>query len=108
MFQEHQAPRSSVTFTADATLRRFYATPGIARGFCYQCGSFLFWHPDDRENMCFAVGCFDKDALKRYGTLLTRARRHLWCADTIPGVTDQLEGDRWEYDNEGEGARLLS
>lgn len=108
MFLQHTAPASRVTFTADGTLRRYYASPGNARGFCGACGSFLFWRPDGRDNTSFAVGCFDKADLRRYGTLLADARCHLWCADTIPGVTDHLRGEKWEYDCEGEGAKLLS
>lgn len=53
------------------------------------------------------VGTIDKEYLKKYGPLLTSAKRHLWAADTIPGVTDHLEGERWEYDCQGEGAKLL-
>ena len=101
-------PTSHIKFTADGTLRRYYATPGNARGFCNQCGSFLFWAAEDKDTICITVGTLDKVVLKRWGPLLTDARRHLWCADRIPGVTDQLKGNQWEYDCDGEGSKLIS
>jgi hypothetical protein len=43
-----------------------------------------------------AVGCFDKDVMRKHGTLLTKAGCHLYVCDEIPGVTDHLEGERFE------------
>jgi hypothetical protein len=101
-------PASSLTFTAQDTLRRYHATPGIARGFCGACGSFLFWHKEAKDSISMSVGCLDKDVLARYGELLAMAKTHLWCADAIPGVTDRLEGKMWAYDSEVPDAKLLS
>jgi len=108
IWHEHTVPTSSVTYTAQDTLRRYHATPGIARGFCGACGSFLFWHKEAKDSISMSVGCFDKDVLARYGELLARSNNNIWCAAAIPGVTDRLDGKMWAYDNEGPDAKLLS
>lgn len=43
-----------------------------------------------------AVGCIDAELLRQYGTLLTKEGASLWCVDEIPGVTDHLQGDRFD------------
>lgn len=94
------------------SLKRYYATPGRARGFCSECGSFLFWHNESKPDIAVAVGTFDKKYLVDGGeggsaTLLTRASTHLWCAAGVSQVTDHLQGKTWKYDSEGEGAELI-
>ena len=34
-------------------------TPNVHRGFCDECGSSLFWHPRDREEVFIAAGSLD-------------------------------------------------
>ena len=34
-------------------------TPNVHRGFCSECGSSLFWHPKDQENIAVAAGSLD-------------------------------------------------
>ncbi len=34
-------------------------TPNVHRGFCIECGSSLFWHPKDREEIYIAAGSLD-------------------------------------------------
>ncbi len=34
-------------------------TPNVHRGFCVECGSSLFWHPKDREEVFIAAGSLD-------------------------------------------------
>ena len=34
-------------------------TPHVYRGFCVECGSSLFWHPRDQENIAVAAGSLD-------------------------------------------------
>ncbi|KFA78366.1 hypothetical protein S40288_09972 [Stachybotrys chartarum IBT 40288] len=90
------------------TLQRYYATPGIARSFCSACGGFLFWQNEDRPHISVSAGTLDKDVLRDHGArLLKTATTHLWCANEVPGVTSQLAGERWRYDNEGEGAERM-
>ncbi|KAL7816636.1 Mss4-like protein [Trichoderma gracile] len=100
IFRSHKVPKSAVAFTARSTLRLYSATPHCERGFCSGCGSFLLWQRDDRDYTCLTVGCFDAAVLARHGPLLTAARRHLFCAREVPGVTDHLEGERFAGDDE--------
>ena len=34
-------------------------TPNVHRGFCVECGSSLFWHPQDQKNIAVAAGSLD-------------------------------------------------
>ncbi len=46
-------------------------TPNVRRGFCAECGSSLFWHPQDRDRISIAAGSLDSTAgLKTIG--------HVW------------------------------
>lgn len=100
-------PLSAITYTSQSTLKRYQATPGMTRGICTECGSFLFWQKESGEAISLSVGCFDKEELQNYGTFLASGKTNLFCSAEIPGVTDYLQGDRWRFDNEGEGAELL-
>ncbi|KAH6888126.1 Mss4-like protein [Thelonectria olida] len=106
----HGVPSSALTYTSPTTtLKTYHATPPCARGFCGDCGSFLFWR-DERspeQRVSVAVGTFDKEVLKRWGPVVAGARTHLWCEDEIPGVTDHLEGEKWKLDCDGEGAERM-
>jgi ribonuclease P/MRP protein subunit POP1 len=97
----------NITFTAQKTLKKYYATPGIARGFCGECGSWLYWHPEKDNYLALAIGTVDKEDLLKYGPLLAESNVHYYCAEEIPGITDNLPGQKLEYDNEGEGAELM-
>jgi hypothetical protein len=100
---------SSSSSSSPPTLKRYYATPGIARGFCSACGSFLFWERESTPLTSVAVGTLDKKHLVGGGeeaVLLATAARNFWCAEEVPGVTDHLQGERWKYDN-GEGGELM-
>ena len=46
-------------------------TPNVYRGFCFECGSSLFWHPRDRERISVSAGSLDDpEQLKTIG--------HVW------------------------------
>ena len=97
MFRFHRFPSAIVTFHSDSTLATHSAVEGRERGFCRNCGSFLFYRRQTGANWInFAVGCFDKDALANYGTILTQETGNLWCCNEIPGVTDHLRGDKYD------------
>jgi hypothetical protein len=100
IYYSHQLPKSAVEFTSKETLKLYSATPHIERGFCSNCGGFLFWQRQDRGGICLTVGCFDKPVLEKYGPLLTAAQRHLFCEREIPGVTDHLQGNKYPRDDE--------
>uniref|UniRef100_A0A8H7NJV7 CENP-V/GFA domain-containing protein n=1 Tax=Bionectria ochroleuca TaxID=29856 RepID=A0A8H7NJV7_BIOOC len=97
----------NITFTAQKTLKKYYATPGIARGFCSECGSWVYWHPEEDNYLALAIGTVDKEDLLKYGSLLAESNVHFYCAEEILGITDSLPGEKWKYDNEGEGAELM-
>lgn len=42
------------------TLSWYRATPHIRRGFCWICGSFLFWQLDGEGVMSFSLGSLEK------------------------------------------------
>lgn len=108
MFRNRKVPHSAINFTEKSTLRTYYHTPGIGRGFCVACGSFLYWDKESgKDSLDLAVGSIDKADLKQYGVVLTTAWRHLWCADEIVGVTDHLRGARWKYDCDGDDKELM-
>ncbi|KAK7403832.1 hypothetical protein QQX98_010378 [Neonectria punicea] len=104
----HSVPLSAVAYSSQTTLKTFHATPECARGFCSECGSFLFWRQEASDRISMAVGTFDKEVLRRWGNVVAEANTHLWCEDEIPGVTDHLRGLRWKQDNEGEGAQRVN
>ncbi|KAI0124968.1 Mss4-like protein [Xylariales sp. AK1849] len=120
-FQSHQIrPSSAFQFTSPtATLKHYSATSAAQRGFCGECGSFLYWKPtagDDRISI--AVGTVD--ALYLFGegadgqdvpeggfglALVNGGGDHEWCSNEIKGVTDELSilglqrGKRWQGDS---------
>lgn len=96
-----------MAFNSDSTLKRFYATPGIARGFCSACGGFLFWHNESSDGISIAVGALDASVLREHGEAVAVAGTHLWMSNAIRGATDDLKGELWVHDNVGEGARLM-
>ncbi|KAF4997684.1 hypothetical protein FGRMN_3716 [Fusarium graminum] len=103
----HNFPVTSVTFTSQTTLSRYNATPGATRGFCSNCGSWLFWRQEKSDSISLSVGTVDKDALKRWGKQLAYSEVHLWSEDTIEEITDHLPGEKWRHDAEGEGAERI-
>lgn len=97
----HQIPVSALSYTTPCeTLRDYHASEGCSRGFCNACGSYLYWRNEKKDLINMCVGTFDRDVLKRYGTVLTDVNTHLYCEDEIKGVTDHLKGERWQQDNE--------
>ena len=53
-------PQRSLRYlTATDALRNYEATPGIQRGFCADCGSWLYWRDTTRATIALAVGTVD-------------------------------------------------
>lgn len=100
MFWAHGVPRRSFAYLgATPTLRSYSATPGIERGFCAECGSFLYWREEARDTIELAVGCFDPEFLfggaRGYGLALAgMTGDNVFCENEIPGVTDEWIGRR--------------
>ncbi len=58
----------------EESLTWYSATPGIRRGFCKTCGSFLFWKMESQDYTSIGAGTFDGD------TDLV-IDQHIYCAD---------------------------
>ncbi|KAI1448977.1 glutathione-dependent formaldehyde-activating GFA [Annulohypoxylon stygium] len=107
----HTAPLSGFTFLTSATaLKKFYATPGIQRAFCTECGSFLYWRDESCNTLALAVGTVDPEFLSEYGFALANASGdNVWCENEIKGVTDGMigkeRGVKWARSSE-EGIRM--
>ncbi|SPJ78114.1 uncharacterized protein FTOL_06503 [Fusarium torulosum] len=104
----YNVPASSVMFTSQTTLSQYHATPSAARGFCTNCGSWLFWRAEKSSVISMSVGTVDKDELKRWGKQLGYSEVHLWSEDAIEGITDHLPGEKWRHDHESEGAEKMN
>ena len=52
-------PIARFRLRADTSLRWFAASPIAERGFCADCGAFLFWKPGARDQISFAAGALD-------------------------------------------------
>lgn len=52
----------------------FAASPAAERGFCPDCGSFLFWHAHDEDTISFAMGALD-------GPTGLALEKHIFVAD---------------------------
>ncbi|KAJ3539851.1 hypothetical protein NM208_g5320 [Fusarium decemcellulare] len=94
------------TSDTETNLARYRATSNISRGFCKNCGSFLFWHPDGRDKISMAIGSVDPLYLFGEGAEETAGSevpkegfgRALcsgfgpseWCKNEIKGITDDM------------------
>lgn len=52
----------------------YAASEDAARGFCAKCGSFLFWHAHDEDEISFALGALD-------GPSGLTLQKHIFVAD---------------------------
>ena len=52
----------------------YRSSDSAARGFCPNCGAFLFWQHDDESSMSFALGALD-------GPSGLRVEKHIFVAD---------------------------
>ena len=65
------APDTALAVSGE--VRWYSATPGIRRGFCPVCGSFLFWKDAASDHTAFALGAID-------GPTGLRLSRHIFVA----------------------------
>jgi hypothetical protein len=103
--------------TPTETLKHYSATPAALRGFCANCGSFLYWRRAESDSVSLAVGTIDPLYLIGEGAdgttvpkggfgsvLVNGGGGHEWIRNTIPGVTDNWEylhkGQRWDGDEQ--------
>jgi len=78
-------PDSQFTFTNDAGLKWFAASETAKRGFCQDCGSFLFWKHVDEDTISFSMGSLASPTGLKLG-------RHIFVADKgdYYDITDDL------------------
>ena len=67
-----QAPLAAVEISGP--VRWYAASEGARRGFCPDCGSFLFWRALDEETISVSLGSLD-------GATGLRLEKHIYCAD---------------------------
>lgn len=107
----HTVALKDFTYLAPTTtLKNFNATPGIQRGFCTNCGSYLYWRDESRDDLELAVGTVDAELLSEFGFALANASgNNVWCQNEIKGVTDGIVGKergvKWATSSE-EGTRM--
>jgi hypothetical protein len=67
-------PLDRFALTRQDALRWYSASDQAQRGFCADCGSFLFWWPQTRTHISISGGSFD-------GPTGGRIEKHIFCAD---------------------------
>ena len=67
-------PKSALKLTASGSLRWYRASDKARRGFCAECGSFLFWESPERDSISVALGTVT-------GSTGARLARHIFVAD---------------------------
>ncbi len=77
------APGEALRLLRDEGLRWFDSSPGVRRGFCGTCGSFLFWQKQDSGTVSVAMGALAAPTG-------TRLARHIFVAD---------KGDYYDIDD---------
>ncbi|KAH8886885.1 hypothetical protein GQ53DRAFT_657071 [Thozetella sp. PMI_491] len=98
-------PISALTWLSDtSTLKIYSASPEADRGFCSECGSWLYWKPKSDECISMTVGTIDplyllgEDAEGKgipqggFGVALAGGEgHHYYRVNDIPGITDKME-----------------
>ncbi|KAK6201799.1 hypothetical protein LQW54_009378 [Pestalotiopsis sp. IQ-011] len=111
----HTIPVESLTYaTETTTLKDFRATKDIKRGFCTNCGSFLYFWEEGSDKIFISVGCVDQEYLVGgeggYGfALASTSGDNVFCENEIPGVTAGWvgrTGKRWAR-NVRDGVRAV-
>ncbi|KAK4182986.1 Mss4-like protein [Podospora australis] len=108
-FMYHRVPYSSLTWTSPSLsthLKNYYCSEGRARGFCGDCGTFLYWRREAGPNISVAIGTVDPLYLFGEGHEATNGEvpkegfgkalaygggGHEWVKNEIKGVTDDLK-----------------
>jgi hypothetical protein len=97
-------PVSAIEWQGTSKIKRYHKSENIARGFCGDCGSFLFWHPDGGD-ISIATGSLDP--LYLFGEGVENKKSELpsdglakeifsgrfnveFCESEIKGVTDDM------------------
>ncbi|KAH7119282.1 glutathione-dependent formaldehyde-activating GFA [Dactylonectria macrodidyma] len=120
-YASYSVHTKSLKWTSDTAdkLKKYHATDNISRGFCGNCGSFLFWYPDGRDMISLAIGSVDPFYLfgegaeetdngavpkEGFGRVLCSGLGNIeFCSNDIKGITDEmpllLRGKRYQGDS---------
>lgn len=66
--------REALEFQQDEGLNWFTSSENIRRGFCGNCGSFLFWDPEKNDKIAVSMGSLDVPTN-------TNLSKHIFVAD---------------------------
>ncbi|KAI0379118.1 glutathione-dependent formaldehyde-activating GFA [Hypomontagnella monticulosa] len=108
IFIAHTVPLKAFKYlTSTERIKNFYATPGIQRGFCMNCSSFLYWRDESQEDIELTIGCIDPEFLSEFSFALSNCMgNNVWCEAEIKGVTDSIpKGVKWATSGE-EGKKM--
>ncbi|KXH35230.1 glutathione-dependent formaldehyde-activating enzyme [Colletotrichum simmondsii] len=97
-FQRVPWPMKWTSPKGTSTLREFSITPMAKRGFCTECGSWLYYRSKGEEWGSICLGTLDQEVLigekgqkGGFGAILASGLGgHEWCENEIPGVTDDI------------------
>ncbi|KAI1842639.1 hypothetical protein JX265_000317 [Neoarthrinium moseri] len=104
----HAVLSTAVTYlTPTTTLKNFNASPGIQRGFCVECGSFVYWRDESQEEVYMTIGCIDPEYLmgeegktEGFGfALVNGSGDNVFCENELKGVREGWvgkTGKRWQ------------
>lgn len=73
-FASTNVPKAALSLSGEDSLRWFASSGKVRRGFCSNCGSWLFWDPTARDWISVAMGAFDTATATRLG-------RHIFVAE---------------------------
>jgi len=89
-----KAKKDKITITEDRGLK-WYRTSAIAqRGFCGECGSSLFWQPDEQDATGILAGSLDPPTnLKTIGHIFVREKADFFeISDPFPQFEGSSDG----------------
>jgi hypothetical protein len=73
-FASTNVRKADLEMVGEASLAWFQSSPKVRRGFCSQCGSWLFWDLPAQDWMSIAMGAFDSSTS-------TQLEKHIFVAE---------------------------
>lgn len=73
-FASGNVARAALVVTGGESLSWYRSSEKVRRGFCSNCGSFLFWDPPAKDSIGIAMGAFDTPTA-------THLDRHIFVAE---------------------------
>ncbi len=90
-----KARNEHIEITKSDGLKWYSCDDGIAlRGFCSQCGSTIFWKPENQEATGIVAGCMDNiDHLETIGHIFVADKAQFYeIADNLPQFSGSSNG----------------